>query len=67
LEQARVSVEQIRAEVQQAFADNNLSPEEPFLENLTIGQYLDLPDQKRAKLWGEWGKVDFEAMEEREI
>jgi len=67
LEQARASVEPLRVEVQQAIGDSNFSLDEPFLENLTVGQYFDLPDQKRAQLWDDWAKVDLEAMEERGV
>ncbi len=65
LEQARASVEQLRAEI--ALAGTNLSPNEPFLENLTLGQYLDLPDDRRAQLWDEWAGVDLDEIAEREV
>jgi hypothetical protein len=67
LEQARVAVEQLRAEVQKALAGTSLSPDEPFLENLTLGQYLDLPDEKRAQLWDEWAGVALDEIDEREV
>ena len=65
LEQASASVEQLRVEVQQAFPSANSSPDEPFFGGLTVGQYLDLPDNQRAQLWDDWAEVDLEAMEER--
>ena len=65
LEQASASVEQLRVEVQQAFASANSSPDEPFFGGLTVGQYLNLPDNQRAQLWDDWAEVDLEAMEER--
>lgn len=67
LEQASASVEQLRVEVQQAFASANSSPDEPFFGGLTVGQYLDLPDNQRAQLWDDWAAVDLEAMEERGV
>jgi hypothetical protein len=67
LEQARASVERLRVEVHQALAGINLSPNEPFLGNLTIGQYFDLPDDKRAQLWDEWAGVDLAEADEREV
>jgi hypothetical protein len=67
LEQARTSIEHIRAEVQQALAGTNLSRDEPFMGNLTLGQYLDLPDDKRANLWDEWTEGDLDEIEEREV
>jgi len=67
LEQARASVEQLRVEVQQALAGANPSPDEPFFGGLTVGQYLDLPDNQRAQLWDDWAEVDLDTMEEREV
>lgn len=67
LEQASASVEQLRVEVQQAFPSANSSPDEPFFGGLTVGQYLDLPDNQRAQLWDDWAEVDLEAMEERGV
>jgi hypothetical protein len=67
LEQARASVESLRVEVQQALAGTSLSPDEPFLDNLTIGQYLDLPDDKRAQLWDEWAVAALDEIDEREV
>ncbi|NOX63372.1 MAG: hypothetical protein GXP42_15720 [Chloroflexi bacterium] len=31
-----------------------LSPEEPFVDGLSLGEYLDLPDEERERLWREW-------------
>ncbi len=67
LEQARAAVEQLRAEVQQALAGTSLSPNEPFLGNLALGQYLDLPDDKRAQLWDEWAGVALDEIDEPEV
>jgi hypothetical protein len=67
LEQARASIDQVRAEVQHVFSQTNLSSDEPFLGNLTLGQYLDLPDDKRARLWQELAEGDLDEIEEREV
>ena len=44
-----------------------LSPDEPFLGNLTLGQYQSLPDEEKAHLWDEWGDLDLMGLEEREV
>ena len=67
LDEARVSVERVRAEVAQAFAAQRLSPDEPFVGDLTLGQYLDLPDEARARLWNAWTDVDLDGIEERDV
>lgn len=67
LEQGRASVEQLRIEVMQALIDANPSPDEPFLSGLTIGQYLDLPDDQRTQLWDAWAEFNLDRMEERGV
>jgi hypothetical protein len=51
LQEARASVEYTRAAVQAASGNERLSPETPFVDNLTLGQYFELPDDRRAQLW----------------
>jgi len=58
LDEARVSVERLRAEVAQALGGQRLSPDAPFLGDLTLRQYLDLPDEERARLWEAETDVD---------
>lgn len=65
-EQALATVERLRVEIRQALAGAKLSPDEPFLGNLTLGEYLDLPDDKRAELWDEWAGIKLDEVEERE-
>jgi hypothetical protein len=67
VEDARESVEQLRQEVMQALGGQPLSPDTPFLDGLTLGEYLDLPDAEQAKLWDKWGDVDLEELEELEV
>jgi len=67
LEEARASVEQIRQEVVQALGGQLLSPDEPFVDDLTLGQYLDLPDEERARLWNAWADIDLNSLEERDV
>src|SRR5262249_15810392 len=47
---ARTAVERLRAEVLQALQGQRLSFDEPFLEGLTLGAYLALPDAELARL-----------------
>jgi hypothetical protein len=51
LDEARASVERLRAEVARVQADEQFSPDELFLGDLTIKQYMDLPDDECARLW----------------
>ena len=51
LDEARISAERLRTEVTQALGDQRFSPDDPFLGDLTLRQYLDLPDAERARLW----------------
>ena len=67
LEQTRESVEQLRQEVINALGGKPLSPDTPFLNGLTLGEYLDLPDAEQAKLWEKWGEIDLEKLEEVEV
>jgi hypothetical protein len=60
-------VERVRAEVTQALAGQRLSLDEPFLGELTLGQYLQLPDVERGQLWDDWGQVDLEELEELDV
>lgn len=65
--EVRDAVERIRAEVTQALDGQSLSPAEPFIGDLTLGQYLELPDEDRARLWEDWAGVDLEELEELDV
>jgi len=67
IEDARESVAQLRRELLQELGGQPLGPDAPFLEGMTLGQYLDLPDAERAKLWDKWSDVDLHELEELEI
>ena len=62
-------VEALRQEIVAALDGRLLTPDDPFLDNLTLGDYLDLPDADRARLWDKlaadkavsWGEVDVHA------
>jgi hypothetical protein len=42
----------------QALGGQLLSPAELFLGDLTLGQYMELPDEDRARLWDEWAEEE---------
>lgn len=52
--QDETPVEQLRREVLAALDGQLLAPDDLFLDNLTVGDYLDLPDAERAHLWDTW-------------
>ena len=64
LDDARETVKQLQEEVLQALGGQLLSPDEPFLEGLTLGEYLDLPESEQAKLWDKWAEISLEELEE---
>jgi len=66
-DEAGAAVARIQAEVRQALGGQLLSPDEPFVGDLTLGQYLDLPDEERARLWHAWTDVDMHELEERDV
>ena len=67
LDDAHQTVEQLKQELLEELGGQPLSPDEPFLGGLTLGQYLDLPEAERAKLWEEWSAIDLEELEELEV
>ncbi|MBC8234839.1 hypothetical protein H8E77_35285, partial [bacterium] len=64
LDDARETVKQLQQEVLQALGGQLLSLDEPFLEGLTLGEYLDLPESEQAKLWDKWAEISLEELEE---
>jgi len=66
-EEARETVEVLRAQVMRALEGRSLSPSEPFLGDLTLEQYLELTDQERAKLWEQWAEQSVEDFEELDV
>lgn len=67
VDEARAAVNHVRQEVVEALGSQLLPPAEPFLDGMTLRQYLDLPDEDRARLWEEWGEVDIEELEELDV
>ncbi|MDE0427559.1 MAG: hypothetical protein OXN25_22120 [Candidatus Poribacteria bacterium] len=67
LKDADQTVGDLRQELLDELGGQPLSPDEPFLGGFTLGQYLELSEVERAKLWDEWGGIDLEDIEEVEI
>ena len=65
--QMQANIERLQAEVLAVQDNQSLSPDEPFLEGFTLGQYHDLPDEQKAKLWDRWANVDITELEEQEV
>lgn len=64
LDDARKTVKQLQQEILQKQGGQLLSPDEPFLEGLTLREYLDLPEAEQAKLWDKWSEISLEEIEE---
>jgi hypothetical protein len=66
-DEAQAAIERVREKVTQALAGQLLTPDEPFVGELTLGQYLNLPDEARARLWEAWADSDLHQLEERDV
>ena len=60
-------VERMSEEVRRALGGQLLSLGEPFLGELTLGQYLELPDDERGQLWDVWAEIETEELEELDV
>jgi len=67
LKEARAAVEYTQAAVQTTLGGERLSPDTPFFDDLTLGQYLDLTEDDRARLWGKWATDNLNELEEQEV
>jgi hypothetical protein len=67
LQEARVSVEHTQAAVQAALGNERLLSDMPFVDALTLGQYLNLLDDRRAQLWDKWAGLNFADAEEQDV
>lgn len=67
LKEARAAVEYTQAAIQTALGGERLSPDTPFFGSLTLGQYLDLADSDRARLWDKWATNNLTELEERDV
>jgi len=66
-DQGLTVVEHMRGEVGRALRGQLLSLSEPFLGDLTLGQYLALPDDERSRLWDAWAEIKTEELEELDV
>ena len=66
-EQTQANIARLQAEVLAVLDNQPLSPDEPFLGDLTLGQYHALPEEKKAELWDEWADVDLMELDEQEV
>jgi hypothetical protein len=66
LQEARASIEYTRVAARAAWGNERLSPDTPFLGALTLGQYLNLPDDRRAQLWDTWASLNLADSEEQD-
>jgi hypothetical protein len=64
ISEARAAAEAMRQELVACLENRPLSLDEPFMGNLTLNDYLSLPDEERARLWDEWAKESVESVEE---
>lgn len=55
--QAQESAEAMRQMLITGLGDEFLSHEASFLDDLTLGEYLALPDEERALLWERWAEI----------
>lgn len=67
LDDAAQAVDQLKQELLVELDGQPLSLDEPFLDGFTFGQYLELSEAEREKLWDEWSKVALEEIEEIEV
>ena len=66
-DQGLAVVERMREEVGRALRGQLLSLSEPFLGDLTLGQYLALPNDERGRLWDAWAEIKTEELEELDV
>lgn len=50
-EEAHISLTELQTEVNQLFAGKKLDIGEPFIGDLSLHDYLSLPDQERQVIW----------------
>ena len=67
LDDAEQAVKQLKQELLAELDRQPLSADEPFLDGFTLGQYLELSEAEREKLWDEWSEDALEDIEEVEV
>ena len=66
-EQAQAAVARLQKEVLAALDNQPLSPDEPFLGGLTLGQYHALSEKEKNRLWDGCETTDLMQLDEREV
>lgn len=67
LEEADQTVEQLKQDLLTELSGQPLSSAEPFIDEFTLEQYLELSEAERAELWDKWSEVALEDIEEVEV
>jgi hypothetical protein len=65
--QAREAVSRLRETIRADLDGELLSHEELFLGNMTLGEYLALPEEEKYALWETWEGTDLMELDEREV
>ncbi len=65
--EARESVKHLQQEILSDLGGQFLSPDTPFLGNMTLAEYIALSDTEKAQLWDTWGKLNLTEFKEREV
>lgn len=67
LDDAAQVVDQLKQELLAELDGRTLSSDESFLDGFTLGQYLELSEAEREKIWDEWSEDALEDLEEVEV
>ena len=67
LEEADQTVEQLKQDLLTELSGQPLSSAEPFIDEFTLEQYLELSEAERAELWDKWSEVALEDIEEKAV
>ncbi|MEZ4515330.1 MAG: hypothetical protein R3C44_00320 [Chloroflexota bacterium] len=59
----QAAIRELKREISAGLQGEAIAPDEPFLNDLTLDEYLALPEDERARLWDSW-TTDDEAWEE---
>ncbi len=60
-------LDDLRAQVMAALGNRPLTPDEPFMNGLTIGEYLALSNEEEDTLWEQLADVDLLDIDEVEV
>jgi hypothetical protein len=66
-QQIQESVRRLQTEVLVFVNQRPLTPDLPFLGNLTLAQYHALSDAEKTRLWDEWAVSDLLTLNEQEV